>query len=500
MSGIGVVVVAYNAAATLGGVLDRIPVSFRPKICEVIVSDDASEDETVAVGLVYLSRTADLPITLVRQDRNLGYGGNQKACYRLAMEHGLEFVVLLHGDGQYAPELLPMMVEPLVAGDADAVLGSRMLDKGAARAGGMPLYKFVGNKILSRVQNAVVGTELSEWHSGYRAYRVSALAELPLDRASDDFHFDTEILLQLMEAGKRIVEVPIPTYYGDEICYVNGLQYAGNVTKAVVRYRAHRMGLGRGDTAFASDRYEAKHAPDSSHGEVVSELAARPRSKVLDLGCADGLVAERLRAQGHTVVGVDIDATDAVKERVDRFVAADLDRGMPPDLADEAFDVVIAADVFEHLRDPQHLLDEIHAVLADDAIVLVTVPNFAHWYPRARVAIGRFDYDRRGILDRGHVRFFTRRSFIRLARESGYDVVDSRALGIPFEVVDRGANRQGASRSGGGVGRRLAASIDRAGRAVWPTLFAYQWLFVMRARRPTHQVVGTGPHRLPADG
>ncbi len=495
MSGIGVVVVAYNAAATLAGVLDRIPVSFRPKITEVIVSDDASEDETVAVGLVYLSRAVDLPITLIRQDRNLGYGGNQKACYRLAMEQGLEFVVLLHGDGQYAPELLPAMVEPLVAGDADAVLGSRMLDKGAARAGGMPLYKLVGNKILSRVQNTVVGTDLSEWHSGYRAYRVSALAELPLDSASDDFHFDTEILLQFMEAGKRIVEIPIPTYYGDEICYVNGLQYAGNVTKAVVRYRAHRMGLGRGDTAFASDRYEAKHAPDSSHGEVVSELAARPRSKVLDLGCADGLVAEQLRAQGHTVVGVEIDATDAVKERVDRFVAADLDQGLPPDLADEVFDVVVAADVLEHLRDPQHVLDEIHGVLADEAIVVVTVPNFAHWYPRARVAIGRFDYDRRGILDRGHVRFFTRRSFIRLARESGYDVVESRALGIPFEVVDRGASRQG-----GGVGRRLAASIDRAGRAVWPTLFAYQWLFVMRPRRPRHRVVGTGARPSPAAG
>ena len=153
------------------------------------------------------------------------------------------------------------------------------------------------------------------------------------------------------------------------------------------------------------------------------------------------------------MVGVDIDATDVVKERVDRFVAADLDQGLPPDLADEAFDVVVAADVFEHLRDPQHVLDEIHGVLADDAIVVVTIPNFAHWYPRARVAIGRFDYDRRGILDRGHVRFFTRRSFVRLARESGYDVVESRALGIPFEVVDRGASRQG-----GGVTRRLAAT------------------------------------------
>ena len=228
MSGIGVVVVAYNAAATLAGVLDRIPVSFRPKISEVIVSDDASEDETVAVGLVYLSHTADLPITLIRQDRNLGYGGNQKACYRLAMEHGLEFVVLLHGDGQYAPELLPVMVEPLVAGDADAVLGSRMIDKGAARAGRHAVVQ------ARRQQDSEPRTERRGRHRpvgvaqrisgvpGERARRPSSRARRPTTSISTP-----KSCCSCMEAGKRIVEIPIPTYYGDEICYVNGLQYAG---------------------------------------------------------------------------------------------------------------------------------------------------------------------------------------------------------------------------------------------------------------------------------
>ena len=117
----------------------------------------------------------DLPLTVIRHERNLGYGGNQKAGYDLAIEHGLDIIVLLHGDGQYAPELLASIVAPLVRGEADAVFGSRMMAEGGARRGGMPLYKYVGNKVLTRFENAVAGAELTEWHSGYRAYWVEAL-------------------------------------------------------------------------------------------------------------------------------------------------------------------------------------------------------------------------------------------------------------------------------------------------------------------------------------
>src|SRR5580704_9556343 len=178
---IGVLVVAYNAATTLAKVLDRIPDAIRPDIEEVIVSDDHSQDSTYLVGLRY-QQISDLPITLIRQPTNLGYGGNQKVGYDLAIEHGLDIVVMLHGDGQYAPEYLPEIVEPLLAGEADAVFGSRMMEKGAARRGGMPLYKFVGNRILSKFENVVLGTDLSEFHSGYRAYSVSALKQLPFEQ------------------------------------------------------------------------------------------------------------------------------------------------------------------------------------------------------------------------------------------------------------------------------------------------------------------------------
>jgi len=161
---VGVFVVAYNAVSTLASVLDRIPESFRPSIDVVLVSDDYSTDKTYEVGVAYEHDHDGLPITVVRQRRNLGYGGNQKFGYRWLLDRGVDVVVLLHGDGQYAPERLPEIVAPILEGRADVVLGSRMLGEGAL-AGGMPLYKYVGNKILTRFQNRVSGLRLSEWHS-----------------------------------------------------------------------------------------------------------------------------------------------------------------------------------------------------------------------------------------------------------------------------------------------------------------------------------------------
>ncbi len=296
---IGILVVAYNAVSTLATVLDRIPPAFRPKVAEVVVSDDASQDSTYLVGLGY-SQTSDLPITVIRQPRNLGYGGNQKAGYRYAIDHGLDIVVLLHGDGQYAPESLPEIVAPLERGECDAVFGSRMMIKGAARRGGMPLYKFVGNRVLSTLENAALGSDLSEFHSGYRAYSVQALRQIPFERNSDGFNFDTQIIIQLHDAQKRVLEVPIPTYYGDEISHVNGLRYAWDVTSDVLAYRLQKMGFGDGERVALGEEYRLKESPDSSHGRIFARLASRPRSRILDLGCSSGQLTKRLQASPAT--------------------------------------------------------------------------------------------------------------------------------------------------------------------------------------------------------
>ena len=467
---IGIFVVAYNAVTTLGSVLERIPESFRKSIDVVLVSDDFSTDETYEAGLAFQREHADLPITLVRQRRNLGYGGNQKFGYRWLIDHDIDVAVLLHGDGQYAPELLPAMVGPIVEGRADVVMGSRMLERGAL-AGGMPLYKYVGNRILTRFQNRVSGLHLSEWHSGYRAFSLAQLAKIPFEENADGFHFDTEVLLQLYDTGARVAEVPIPTYYGDEICRVNGLAYARDVARDVIRYRLARMGFGASHLARWSTAYAWKDAPDASHRVVLSMIDGRPPGRVLDLGCGSGLVAAELRKKGHYVVGVDAAPEPATAGRVDKLVAADLDAGLPAEAASEGpFDIVVAADVLEHLRAPDTLLREVHSVCTPDTILVASIPNIAHWYPRLRIGLGRFDYDHRGILDATHMRFFTWRSFKALAYRAGWLAEERTATGLPLEVLDADG---GTSAIG-----KVVRLVDRAARAALPSLFAYQYVAV----------------------
>jgi 2-polyprenyl-3-methyl-5-hydroxy-6-metoxy-1,4-benzoquinol methylase len=460
-------VVAYNAAATLAKVLDRVPKAFRPRISQVFVCDDASEDSTYLVGLGYKQLTEDLPLTVIRHGRTLGYGGNQKAGYRLAIEQDLDIIVLLHGNGEYAPECLEEMTAPLERGECDAVMGSRMMVKGAARRGGMPRYKYVGNKILTGFENRLLGTHMSEFHSGYRAYSVEALASIPFERNSNDFAFDTEILLQLLHAGKRVVEVPIPTYYGDEIRYVNGVKYATKVSMDVARYWGAKRGLLSDSLVEMGPEYELKEGEGGSHAVIQRWLARTPPSRVLDLGCAGGLLAERVRGFGHRVTGVDWRELPGLRERVDHFVEADLDQGLPREILDGGeYDVVIAADVLEHLRAPERLLDQIRSVLSPRGTLIVSVPNIGHWYSRGRIALGLFDYDQRGILDSTHVRFFTQRSLLRRLRNAGFSVLRQEATGLPFEVLTR-ADRPIA---------RAARAMDRVAVGLRPTMFAYQFV------------------------
>lgn len=237
---IGVLVVAYEASATLESVLSRIPSDFRSTLHTILVCDDASSDDTYQVGMRVKQFRPDLPLEVIRRPVNLGYGGNQKAGYRWMIDRGLDVVVLLHGDGQYAPEFLAQMVKPILEGRADVVFGSRMLERGAALRGGMPKYKFVGNKILSYLQNRIAGVHLSEWHSGYRAYSVASLAQVGFELNADYYDFDTQIILQMIASQQRILEIPIPTFYGDELSRVNGIRYGWRILKHTLRWRFSR--------------------------------------------------------------------------------------------------------------------------------------------------------------------------------------------------------------------------------------------------------------------
>lgn len=238
-------VVSYNAEQHIASVFSRIPAEFiNQDHVTIYVSDDASKDQTTEVASNYI-KEHNIAALIKKNAQNLGYGGNQKLGYQYAIEQGFDVVVLLHGDGQYAPEYLGAMVEPIVQEKADVVLGSRMVSKGDALKGGMPLYKWFGNIFLTTVQNVLLGTKLHEFHTGYRAYNVHALKEIALQKNSDDFVFDTEIIIQLIDKKKIFAEVKIPTFYGDEISHVDCVKYGFQVLGRTIAYRLHKLGITR---------------------------------------------------------------------------------------------------------------------------------------------------------------------------------------------------------------------------------------------------------------
>lgn len=232
---IAVVLPAYNAALTLRRTVAEIPADI---VDDVILTDDASSDETVR-----LARSLGLH-TLVH-DANRGYGGNQKTCYAEALARGADIVVMLHPDYQYTPKLVTAMASMIASEQFDVVLGSRILGRGAL-AGGMPVYKYVANRVLTLIQNLLVGRKLSEYHTGYRAWSREVLERLPLRACSDDFVFDNQMLIQAIWFGFRVGELSCPTRYFPEASSINfrrSVVYGAGVLAASLRFRLARLGV-----------------------------------------------------------------------------------------------------------------------------------------------------------------------------------------------------------------------------------------------------------------
>ncbi len=233
-----VVMPAYNASETLRETWRDIPKDW---VHRVILVDDASRDTTLDVARA-------LKVDVIAHPHNVGYGGNQKTCYMEALRQGADVVVMVHPDGQYDPTLIPQLVRPIIRGEADMVLGSRFLTPGGARKGGMPLYKIIANRFLTRVENLVLGRQFAELHTGYRAYTRGFLETIPFLRNSNDFVFDTEVIAQAVAFGFRVGEVPVETKYFAEASSVNfrqSLVYGFKTLWTMARYFAHRTGLHR---------------------------------------------------------------------------------------------------------------------------------------------------------------------------------------------------------------------------------------------------------------
>ena len=267
-------VVCYNHEKFILKTLERIPQILSEYYdIEILVANDKSKDKTLEETKKF--STKYFKYNIISLYKNLGYGGNQKIGYYYSILNNFDYVVLLHGDGQYAPEYLPDILNKFEEKDKiSAVFGSRMLEKGSALKGGMPLYKFVGNKILTFAQNFLLDVKLSEFHSGYRAYRVESLKKIFFQKNSDGYSFDTEIIIQLILNKLKIKEISIPTFYGDEISYVNGFKYAAQIMietykaylyrKKIVSIKKFKIADNQNDLELKNCNYEFKKIIEKS--------------------------------------------------------------------------------------------------------------------------------------------------------------------------------------------------------------------------------------------
>lgn len=472
-SSILIFVVSYNAGKFIQSVLTRIPDKVWENDqyhTEVLIIDDQSLDETYYRAVDYQREHPNRNLTILSNPVNQGYGGNQKLGYHYALKYGFELVVLLHGDGQYAPEILPEMIKPIIDGEADIVFGSRMIKRYDALRGGMPLYKWVGNQVLTGLQNFILRSNLTEFHTGYRAYSTKTLSQIPFRNNSNYFDFDTDIIIQCIDNEQHIMEVPIPTYYGDEISHVNGIQYGLLILRTTFISRLMKYGIfydPKFDYASDGTQYTPKLNFPSSHKFAIDRV--QQGTSVLDIGCGPGYMAETLSAKEIDLVSLDRHIHPKTSEFSRKTIEANADEFDFTTL-NETVDTILLLDIIEHLREPETFLNHMRDAFAEsNPRIIITTANIGFFIVRFSLLFGQFNYSKRGILDLDHTRLFTFGSLKRVLRNSGYEIIEVQGIPAPYPLA-----------FGENIFSRILVLINQFLIWMFKGMFSYQMAFVVR--------------------
>ena len=432
-------IIAYNHEKFIEKTFNRIDKTIFEKYeTEILINEDSSSDKTLKIiKEIKENYKNKLKVTILSNPKNLGYGGNQKIGYHYAIKYKFHFVALLHGDGQYAPEILGNLVSSVETEKAKAVFGSRMISKFGALKGGMPLYKFIGNKILTYIQNKLMSCNLSEFHSGYRIYDVEALKKIPFNLNSDGYSFDTEIIIQFLLLKYKIFEYPIPTYYGDEISYVNGVQYAYQIIIETIKAKLQKYGIfyeKKFDLITNNDLYEFKIDFLSTHSYAIDCID--DNLHILDIGCNNGKLSNYLiEKKNCTVYGID-NSPNLYSTKFKNYFNCDLNYELP-DLDYNKIDYVVFLDVIEHLHKPEKFMKNLYEKLSENENVkiLISTPNISFFVIRLMLLFGSFNYGKKGILDKTHTRLFTFSSFKKLVEGYNFEILETKGIPAPFPLV-----------------------------------------------------------------
>jgi 2-polyprenyl-3-methyl-5-hydroxy-6-metoxy-1,4-benzoquinol methylase len=445
----------------LARVLGRLPKSAAAWLEEVVVVPD--QPSRVVDPL-----PASSPFTLRvhRAPRPYGYGGARKAAFEYALRRGMEYVVVLRGDGTHPPEALAQLLAPIVLEGSTLAFATRRRQRWTEE-GMASLFYRLGYSLACAFQNRVLGLRLRDYLSGFRVYPTSALECVPFQLGADDRSFDVELVIQLRGLGLSVLEVPIDRAWAEDPTPRQELGHALRACRAAIGYRLHQLHLTRRGRYLIEPgvHYTLKHSKTGSHMQIVDAIASE--SRVLDLGCSQGLLARPLREKSVRVTGVDADAPRGLARELETYHQRDLED--PLDVPEgRVFDYVVIADVVEHLRNREQLLRGARRFLKPGGRLLVSTPNIALWFYRLSLLAGRFEYGARGVLDRTHVHLFTRATFRREVERSGFHVVGERVTALPFEVVFESTGRSRLLRA-------IARAYHRLAR-LWPEMFAYQFI------------------------
>jgi len=408
--------------------------------------------------------------------QNLGYGGNQKLAFYYAIKHGFDFVLVLAGSGQYAPEQFEELVSVLVKTDAPAVVGSRFLNKNSNVKNQMPIYKYFGIKAITFFQNLILGTKLSEFHSGFRVYRVKALEEIPYAFNSNGRQFDTEVLIQLKLRGFNIQEIPVYSYKGEAHAISDYIQYGLDGMWLAVKTRLHQMSISyerKFDTGnVSSDIYkvELKMGYPSSHQFAMDEVS--DNSRVLDIGCGNALVSAELKKGGCWVEGIDFEVSKGA-DRLDKFTRLNLNNS-DAEIPVYDFDYVLLMDILEHLDEPEQFVYNLRVrARGNSPKIIVSVPNIGFFSNRVQLLFGRFDYGIRGIMYLGHKRLFTFNTICKVLEQAEFKILKCKGVPAPFPAA-----------IGDNWTSRLLLAINQGLIKILPRLFSYQ-IFLIAVPLPT---------------
>ncbi len=470
-----IVVAAREAGPPLAELLGRIPASL-DEMGEVQVLVVHGGDCDAAPELaVRLEDACRFPLTAFRDPTDPGHGGKQKLGYAYALRNGFDLVVLLPGGGEYSPKDIPRLLQPLVDGAADAALGSRLVPGAEAPRDAMPLGERWANRILTRIQNRLLGTSLSDFPCFFRAYRTSALSGIPFHYCSSARRFDIEILIQLLSKRVRFAEVPVASRHGGRISRVEGLRYARDAVASAVRFRLQRVNVlyaRKFDVEGPANRhYELKLGFCSSHSLALETVPAGAR--VLDIGAGPGYVAAELVKKGCAVDGAD----EWPPEEGAPFQSFRIWHE-PAELGSDvrSYDWVLLLDVVEHLRYPEDLLDELRdgaQSLEGCPRFIVTTGNVVFCVVRFQALLGSFNYGKRGILDMTHTRLYTFGTLRELFEQSGFRIDRIEGIPAPLPLV-LGDNRLS----------RFLMRLNRLLIRFSPGLFSYQ-IFMVASPTPT---------------